>query len=132
MPESIREVIRPTHSVVDRRSLSVRRSISCARVRPRALIPGLDGARRLVHGGGRSAHATNRPTDAVGKSVRAGNLMTASASRRDLQSTQSGQPKGLVGRSRAVTQRLSGAPPPEQGEEEHIAAHPMKSLPDWI
>jgi hypothetical protein len=27
------------------------------------------GARRLVHGGGRSALATYRPTDAVGKSV---------------------------------------------------------------
>ncbi len=27
--------------------------------------------RRLVHGGGQPAHATNRPTDAVGKSVEA-------------------------------------------------------------
>lgn len=59
---------------------------------PRAFVPvhdppGHDVSRRLVHGGGRSAHATNRPTDAVGKSVDASKLMTALASLQDPQPT---------------------------------------------
>ena len=50
---------------------------------------GRDAEQRLVHGSVRSAHATNRPDDAVGKLVEASKLMTAFAPLRDPHSTQS-------------------------------------------
>lgn len=63
---------------------------SCSCIHLQAWIRGLEEVTRLVHGGGWSAHATNRPTAAVGKSVEEGSPMTASSLYRDSQSTWSG------------------------------------------